>query len=136
MSDTPYFSIIIAMYNVERYIKICINSILNQTFQDFEVIVVDDCSTDNSYKICTELYGNNKKIRLLRHEKNQGPSAARNLGMENARGEYIWFIDSDDAIIPNALEKLHQVTQAEKGGGGRSSLERLVFDGARRRQTA
>ena len=123
MSYTPYFSIIIPMYNAERYIKICVNSILNQTFQNFEVIIVDDCSTDNSHKICTELYGNNKKIRLFRHEKNHGtPSFGRNYGLEKAIGEYVWFIDNDDAIIPNALEKIHPVTQTEKGGGGRNPL--------------
>ena len=62
MSTAPYFSIIVPMYNAEKYIRICVNSILMQTFQDFELIIVDDCSTDNSYKICTELYGNNEKI--------------------------------------------------------------------------
>ena len=117
MSDTPYFSIIVPMYNAERYIKICINSILAQTFTDYEVIIVDDCSTYNSYKICTELYGGNKKVRLLRHEKNQGQGPARNTGIENARGEYICFVDDDDAIIPHSLEKIHKATQAEKGGG-------------------
>ena len=117
MNNSPYFSIIVPMYNAEKYIRICVNSILMQTFQDFELIIVDDCSTDNSYNICRELYGNNEKIHLFRHEKNQGPGIARNLGMENSRGEYIFFIDSDDAIIPNALEKLHKATQPGKGGG-------------------
>ena len=116
MDSTPYFSIIVPMYNVERYIKICIDSILAQTFRDFELIIVDDCSTDNSYKICTELYGDNKKVRLFRHEKNQGQGPARNFGIKNAQGEYIWFIDSDDAIIPNSLEKLYKATQPETGG--------------------
>ena len=106
------------MYNVERYIKICVDSILNQTFQDFEIIIIDDASSDNSYKICQKLYGNNEKIRLLRQETNQGQGIARNWGIENATGKYIWFIDSDDAIIPNALEKLYKVTQALKSRGG------------------
>ena len=130
MNNSPYFSIIVPMYNAERYIKICVDSILDQTFQDFELIIVDDCSTDNSYKICNELYGNNEKVRLFRHEKNQGPSAARNLGLKTATGEWIWFVDSDDAIIPNALEKLHKATQTAREGG-RHSFKRLVFDGAR-----
>ena len=117
MNNTPYFSIIVPMYNAEKYIKICVDSILMQTFQDFEVIIVDDCSTDNSYKICTELYGNNKKVRLLRHEKNLGlPSFGRNYGLEKSVGEYVWFVDNDDAILPNALEKLHKAIQAETGG--------------------
>ena len=115
---TPYFSIIIPMYNVEKYIRICVDSILNQTFKDFEVIIVDDCSTDNSYKICNELYGNNEKIRLFRQDKNYGiPSFGRNYGLEKAVGKYVWFIDNDDAIVPESLEKLYNITQAETGGG-------------------
>ncbi len=114
--DKPCFSIIIPMYNAERYIKICIDSILNQTFQDFEIIVVDDASTDNSCKICSELYGTNKKVRLIRQDKNHGtPSLGRNYGLENSFGEYIWFIDNDDAIIPTALEKIYNATKAEQG---------------------
>ena len=113
MNNTPYFSIIIPMYNVERYIKICVDSILNQTFQDFEVIIVDDCSTDNSYEICQKLYGNNEKVHLFRQETNQGAGPTRNLALKNARGEYVWFIDGDDAILPNALEKLHKVTNVD-----------------------
>ncbi len=114
---TPYFSIIIPMYNAEKYIKVCVGSVLAQTFQDFEIIIIDDCSTDNSYKICQELYGNNKKIRLIRHEKNQGAGFARNNGIKNSHGEYIMFVDSDDAIMPYSLEKLRVATQPETGGG-------------------
>ena len=111
--NAPYFSIIVPMYNAARYIKICIDSILNQTFQDFEVIIIDDVSTDDSYNICRELYGDNKKVRLLRHEKNQGQGPARNTGIKNARGKYIGFVDNDDAIIPTALEKIYKATQTD-----------------------
>ena len=114
MSETPYFSIIVPMYNAARYIKICIDSILAQTFQDFEVIIVDDVSTDDSYKICTELYGDNKKVRLLRHEENQGEGPTRNTGIKNAHGKYIGFVDNDDAIIPTALEKVYNFIQSDK----------------------
>lgn len=117
MITAPYFSIIIPMYNAEKYIKICVDSILNQTFQDFEVIIVDDVSTDNSYKICRELYGSNKKIRLFRHDKNFGiPSFGRNYGLEKAVGKYIWFIDNDDAIFPDALDKIYKATLNTGGG--------------------
>ena len=114
MRKTPTVSVIVPMYNVERYIKICIDSILAQTFQDFEVIIVDDASPDNSYNICQKLYGDNEKIRIVRHEKNEGLGPARNTGIEYARGEYICFVDSDDAILPNALEILYDA--AEKSG--------------------
>ncbi len=116
MKMTPYFSIIVPMYNVERYIKICVDSILAQTFKDFEVIIIDDVSTDDSYKICNELYGGNEKVRLLRHEKNQGGGPARNTGIKKSVGKYIWFVDSDDVIIPTALEKLYKATHPEAGG--------------------
>ena len=107
MSQSPFISVIVPVYNVERYIKICINSILAQTFQDFEIILVDDASPDNSYKICRELYGANEKIRIFRHEKNLGLGPARNTGIANAQGRYIYFVDSDDILTPRALEILH-----------------------------
>ncbi|MBR5913915.1 MAG: glycosyltransferase family 2 protein [Selenomonadaceae bacterium] len=104
------------MYNVEKYIKICVDSILAQTFQDFEIIIVDDCSTDNSYELCRELYGDNEKIRIFQQEKNQGQGPARNFGLKNARGEYVWFIDGDDAILPDIIKKLHKVTKKTENG--------------------
>ena len=93
------------------------DSILNQTFQDFEIIIVDDASTDNSVTLCRELYGNNKKVHLFCNEKNHGtPSFGRNYGFENSFGKYIWFIDNDDLIIPTALEKIYNATKVERGG--------------------
>ena len=111
MSQSPFISVIVPVYNVERYIKICINSILAQTFQDFEIVLVDDASPDNSYKICTELYGSNEKIRIFRHEKNLGLGSARNTGIANAKGKYIYFVDGDAIIFPNALEKIFKTSQ-------------------------
>ncbi|MBQ6975180.1 MAG: glycosyltransferase family 2 protein, partial [Selenomonadaceae bacterium] len=96
---TPLISAVVPIYNVERYIKVCIDSILAQTFQDFEIIIVDDASPDNSYNICQKLYGGNEKVRIVRHEKNQGLEPARNTGIEYARGKYIFFVDSDDFIL-------------------------------------
>ena len=110
----PQISVVIPMYNVENYVGECLDSLLGQTFQDFEVIIIDDASPDNSYEICKKLYGVNEKVRIIRHEKNQGLGPARNTGIENARGKYIYFVDSDDAILPKALEILFNV--AEKTG--------------------
>ena len=107
----PYISVIVPMYKVERYIKACIDSILNQTFQDFEIIIVDDASPDNSYDICQKLYGNNKKVRIVRHKQNKGLGPSRNTGIENARGKYVYFVDSDDLILPNALETLYNAAK-------------------------
>ena len=104
MSQTPFISVIVPIYNVERYVKICIGSILEQTFQDFEIVIVDDATPDNSYKICRELYGDNEKVRIVRHKENQGLGPARNTGIANARGKYVYFVDSDDILTPRALE--------------------------------
>ena len=111
MQNNPSISVIVPMYNVEEYIKICIDSILNQTFQDFEVIIIDDASSDNSCNICRELYRDDEKVRIIRHEKNQGIGAARNTGIRDALGKYIYFVNSDDAIIPQTLEILYKVAE-------------------------
>ena len=111
MADTPQISVIVPMYKVERYIKLCIDSILMQTFQDFEIILVDDASPDNCVELCQKLYGDIDKIKLVRHEKNLGLGPARNTGMKHAVGKYLYFVDSDDIIFPNALEKFYTVAE-------------------------
>lgn len=90
-------SIIVPVYQVEKYISECIESILAQTFTDFELILVDDGSTDNSGKICDEYAEKDKRIRVF-HQKNYGVSAARNNGIANASGNYICFVDADDRV--------------------------------------
>ncbi len=111
VENSPCISVIVPVYNVERYVKLCIDSILGQTFQNFEVIIVDDASPDNSYEICQNLYGTNDKVRILRHSENQGIGPARNTGMANARGKYIYFVDSDDVIVTKALEILYKTAE-------------------------
>ncbi|MBR2024469.1 MAG: glycosyltransferase family 2 protein [Clostridia bacterium] len=88
-------SVIIPVYNVEKYLKDCIDSILMQSMQDYEIILVDDGSTDRSGAICDE-YANKKENIFAYHKENGGPSDARNLGISKAKGEYIVFVDSDD----------------------------------------
>ena len=113
MKENPAVSIVIPMYNAENYISDCLNSILAQTFQNFEVIVVDDCSTDNSFAIVesyVEKFGG--RLRLERMLKNSGSGALpRNKGMLLSRGEYLLIIDNDDAITPTALEELYSVAK-------------------------
>ena len=102
-------SVIIPVYNAEKYLRGCLESILNQTFADFEVIVVDDCSTDNSLAIAEsflEKFGGRLKIISL--PKNTGnASVPRNEGLRFSRGEYVFFMDNDDLILDNALETLY-----------------------------
>ncbi len=100
-----FLSIIVPVYNVELYIKKCIDSILSQEYSNFELILIDDGSTDRSGKICDDYAFNNNKIRVI-HQENGGLSNARNTGIRNATGHYIWFIDSDDWIAENAFSIL------------------------------
>lgn len=101
----PLISIIIPVYKVEQYLRLCLNSIENQTFTDWECILVDDGSPDNSGKICDEYVKKDKRFRVF-HQPNSGVSAARNKGLEEARGEYVNFIDSDDWVDIYFLEKI------------------------------
>lgn len=96
-------SVIVPVYNVECYIRDCIDSILSQTFIDFELILVDDGSLDRSGEICDEYAKKDRRIRVF-HKENGGVSCARNLGIEHATGEWLCFIDSDDIIEPTYLE--------------------------------
>lgn len=99
-------SIIVPVYNVERYLDKCISSILEQSFTDFELIIVDDGSKDNSGRICDEYKDRDFRIKVI-HQENGGLSAARNIGIEISEGKYVTFIDSDDFIHPNMLEILY-----------------------------
>ncbi len=106
MSANPRISVIIPVYKSEEYIEACVDSILNQTFTDFEIILVDDGSPDNSGKICDALAQKNNTITVL-HQENQGQATARNNGVKIARGEWLHFVDCDDAIHPRMLEALY-----------------------------
>ena len=106
MNDTPTISVIVPMYNVEKYLKTCITSILDQTFTDFELILVDDCSTDSTLEIAKSF--SDPRIKILQTETNSGGCAVpRNVGIDAARGEFLYFVDSDDAIVINTLQILH-----------------------------
>ncbi|MBQ8684595.1 MAG: glycosyltransferase [Clostridia bacterium] len=98
-------SIIIPVYNVEKYLPICIESVVNQTYRALELLLIDDGSTDNSGKICDEYAGKDSRIKVL-HKENGGVSLARNIGLDKASGEYIAFIDSDDIIEADMIERL------------------------------
>ncbi len=107
MENKPKISVIVPVYNVEEYLNRCVESILDQTFEDFELILIDDGSSDNSGSLCDEFAKNNSNIKVL-HLENGGPARARNKGIEIATGEYIGFADSDDYCHPNQFEKLYQ----------------------------
>lgn len=104
----PKVSIIVPVYKVEKYLHECINSILDQTFTDFELILIDDGSPDNSGKICDEYAQKDSRVKVI-HTKNGGPSSARNIGIKISKGEYIGFVDSDDTIEIDMYEKMYNI---------------------------
>ena len=96
-------SIIIPVYNIEKYVQACLESVAAQTYTDFEVIIVDDGSTDSSGKICDAFCMQDKRFRVV-HQDNQGAGMARNTGIRHSSGHYIMFVDGDDILLPDALE--------------------------------
>lgn len=99
------FSLIIPVYNVEKYLSHCLDSVLNQTFQDWEAICVDDGSADRSSIILDKYAERDGRVKVLK-QKNAGTASARNAGLKAAKGDYIFFLDSDDWLVPNALQTL------------------------------
>lgn len=105
-------SVVIPMYNAEKYVEKCLNSLLKQTYKDLEIIIVNDGSKDNSQTICERFAEQDKRITLINTE-NRGAGSARNTGIEVAKGEYISFIDSDDYVCPDYYERLlHMLEKA------------------------
>lgn len=100
-------SIIVPIYNIEKYSKKCVDSIINQTYKNLEIILVDDGSPDNSGKICDEFSEKDNRVKVI-HQKNFDVPAARNNAMDAAQGKYITFVDSDDCIHPQMDEILHE----------------------------
>lgn len=107
MEKIPFFSIIMPVYKVEKSLYKAATSVLEQTFSDFELILVDDCSPDNSGKMCDELAATDSRIKVVHKEKNGGLGYARNTGIEESHGKYIFFMDSDDIIEKEALSILY-----------------------------
>lgn len=102
-------SIIIPVYNVEKYIIDCLESVLHQSYKDMEIILIDDCGKDNSIKLINDFLSNYKgdiNVSIISHSENKGLSAARNTGIANAKGNYLYFLDSDDTLPFDAIEKL------------------------------
>lgn len=100
----PKVSVIVPVYNARKYLQCCVDSVLAQTFCDFELLLVDDGSRDGSDAICDAIASGDPRIRVL-HKKNGGVSSARNAGLDTAKGEYVLFLDSDDYLDPRFLEK-------------------------------
>ena len=102
----PSISIIVPVYQAEKYLSKCIESVLRQTFSDWELLLIDDGCRDSSPEICDRYAAKDDRIRVFHKKKNAGVSEARNWGMREAKGEYIAFLDSDDGFEPKALETM------------------------------
>jgi CDP-glycerol glycerophosphotransferase len=139
MQNNPRLSVIVPVYDVEEFLAECLDSILAQDFDDFELIAVDDCSPDGCADILRKYEQADDRVRILSLKRNVGLGGARNAGLEIARGEYVWFIDSDDVLCPNKLATLMERAEETKAdvvlfafvrffedgtekGGGRSDL--------------
>ena len=107
MKEEKLISVIIPVYNVEKYLRRCIDSVINQTYKNLEIIIVDDGSTDNSSNICDEYTNKDSRVKVV-HKENGGLSSARNVGIELAKGDLIAFVDSDDYIELEMYEKLKE----------------------------
>ena len=106
----PQISVVVPVFKAEAFLSECVTSILAQTYTDFELLLVDDGSPDRCPELCEELAANDPRIRVF-HQSNQGQSAARNHALRHASGEWVCFVDSDDAIHPQMLESLYRETQ-------------------------
>lgn len=106
--EKDLISVILPIYNVEKYLSRCLDSVIGQTHKNIEIILVDDGSTDNSYKICEEYAKNDKRIVII-HKENGGLSDARNVGIKKAKGDYITLIDSDDYVEKDYVEFLYKL---------------------------
>ena len=106
-------SIVIPVYNVEKYLARCIQSVINQTYENIEIILVDDGSMDSSGKLCDTYKMRDNRIKVI-HQRNLGVSAARNVGLDLAEGDSITFIDADDYVAENYIETLVNLMKKEK----------------------
>lgn len=114
LSATPLVSVIVPVYNVEKYLSQCVGSITGQTLRDIEIILVDDGSPDGCPQLCDSLAASDPRIRVI-HKENQGLGLARNSGLEIARGKWVMFVDSDDLIALNTLEYLTGIGESNEG---------------------
>ncbi|WP_226645632.1 glycosyltransferase family 2 protein [Mesobacillus subterraneus] len=120
----PKLSIIVPIYNLEDYLEKCVNSILNQTFKDFELILINDGSFDSSGIICDRYTEKDTRVKVI-HCLNGGPSKARNIGLEISRGEYIGFVDGDDWIEHNMYKTLYEACAKDNSDIGISGLREV-----------
>lgn len=117
-------SIIVPVYNTEKFLEKCLNSLINQTLKDIEIICINDGSTDNSLQILKKFANKDKRIQII-NQTNSGPSIARNIGIKKAKGEYIGFVDSDDWVDSNFFEQLYVNVKKNNADIGVAGIKRV-----------
>ena len=125
LKNNPLVSVIVPVYNVQDYLSTCVQSIVDQTYTNLEIILVDDGSKDQSGLLCDQWKEKDERIQVV-HQENGGLSAARNTGIEHAKGEYFLFVDSDDYILPTMVEDLYVYSQLYDGDITECGFEWLV----------
>lgn len=129
----PLISVIVPVYKSEGYLEACLRSLAEQTYANLEVITVDDASPDGSVRICQDFAARDKRFQVLRLPENRGPSAARNAGIRRAGGRYVSFVDSDDRVMPDMLEKLYACLKENRADFAACGAEGLrIADGPAR----
>ncbi len=128
-TNLPLVSVIIPTYNCAAYIERAVDSVIAQGLESFEIIVINDASTDNTESILQSRYGQNASIKLLRHAENKKLGAARNTGLEQATGKYVFFLDADDWLEPNALKRLVSVAETYQAEITECGVQKVYEDG-------
>jgi len=123
-------SIVIPLYNCENFIKATIKSVQDQSYTNWEMIIIDDVSTDNSYKVAYEESKKDPRIKVLKNEKNSGVSDTRNVGIKEAKGKYLVFLDSDDLFMPGKLEKQVKFMEENDIALSQTDYEKINEDGS------
>lgn len=127
--NKPNVSVITPVYNAEKFLKETIDSVLKQTYKDYEYLLVDDCSTDSSADIVKEYVENDNRVKYIKLKENSGAAVARNTGLEHAQGRYIAFVDSDDLWYPEKLEKQLTFMQENNEAFTYTKYEHITEDG-------
>lgn len=126
MNNPPLVSVIMPAYNAERFLEEAVRSVMNQTFQDWELLILDDCATDGTYALAERLAAEDDRITLIKNEQNMGVARTRNRGFDLCRGKYVALLDSDDVWHPDKLEK--QLNRMEETGGDFSYTSYAIVD--------
>ena len=114
MSNNPFFSVIIACFNSSEFVSNAIQSVIDQSYDDWELIIIDDCSSDNTLQICNEFAKWNKKINVISLAENSGPAVARNVAVSKSKGSWVTILDSDDVFERDKLGEQHRFLSSGK----------------------